>query len=823
MKNCNRLVLILCVVALGVLPCFAECPTAAPTQTGDPVVDVYNNLRYLECNFPFNIQSDPIIIGYTGGSGRNPCQLQLMPPNNGLAPYTPITSFVINGQNAIIAIADDRSSPYADSYSFDPRLTAISDANGTIWQEASAYTRYPTCCQDATVKNNTLWTRWNVGGATSVAGAMGGSTIGSSGNPSQVCQTGSFAATISRDPKSQAIGTFTVPFLPLAMNYAITVGEKQKNSVTFTDKQSVATTISTSVSSGSSKKVPGSYDGSPNSTASALKAIKPAAAAVSPILGGAVDFVASNLGSVTGSTETGSTDATTGSMTNSIEFDANYSIGPTNYAGNLIQPGLDDLIWVQLGSRLAWVVDNNHQLKLLVLGAKTRKPYAMRDLIHDRDILIAAQQAAAAAAPPAPDPCSSANAEFDPNCRQGSQPAKPVIKTLPALSKEMLAAMKNHLPIIPVPAGGSPNQLINPELDLQTIQGLLTLDPLMQGGASVDFTQLQYQKRFRPAKFYGTDDELSVYPQISPFDETVIVTTLAGGSRAQSDFTTTIEDDKPGLLGEIFSFGPQTAQTLTQTSSVGSSDQTLNTNQKSVKLHIEVGANTFVARAYRDMIFDTFVFQEVPDASLQAEGVATDDSGNPQGNQWISLSVGNLSIRTRTDAQGRYAFYSSNKTPGKAQLKIGGKVKTIDIAPMLKTVQPLAVSPSGAGVQQKEPVCGGCAAADLVREATALAAAGKLDEAIAKLQAAVKVDPNQASIWTNLGQLLTKRARWTDAEAALRKAIQLDPNGMKGMNHADLAVALLHQGKFTEAAKEAQEAWREGLRNHPIFSTFYQK
>ena len=121
---------------------------------------------------------------------------------------------------------------------------------------------------------------------------------------------------------------------------------------------------------------------------------------------------------------------------------------------------------------------------------------------------------------------------------------------------------------------------------------------------------------------------------------------------------------------------------------------------------------------------------------------------------------------------------------------------------------------SGAGAAQAQ---------DLAREAGSLVSAGRVDDAIAKLQAAVKLDPRQEEAWMNLEELTAERSRWAECEAVCRKIIEIGQasrvdNMHTDYMHAELAMALLKQNKKGEAMKEAQEAWRRGVREHPVFA-----
>jgi hypothetical protein len=82
------------------------------------------------------------------------------------------------------------------------------------------------------------------------------------------------------------------------------------------------------------------------------------------------------------------------------------------------------------------------------------------------------------------------------------------------------------------------------------------------------------------------------------------------------------------------------------------------------------------------MVFGTYVFHEVANAYLQTQGIATDESGKPQANRWVSLKVNGKTYGTQTDARGRYAIYSSNSTEGIGKLSVGKRILEVKVRPI---------------------------------------------------------------------------------------------------------------------------------------------
>ncbi len=75
--------------------------------------------------------------------------------------------------------------------------------------------------------------------------------------------------------------------------------------------------------------------------------------------------------------------------------------------------------------------------------------------------------------------------------------------------------------------------------------------------------------------------------------------------------------------------------------------------------------------------------------------------------------------------------------------------------------------------------------------------AGRLDEAVAWLEDAVRIDPELTSAWVNLGVSQRRSGRAEAAEASYRRALEIDPRG--GSALVNLAVLLRMNGRAGEA------------------------
>jgi tetratricopeptide (TPR) repeat protein len=92
---------------------------------------------------------------------------------------------------------------------------------------------------------------------------------------------------------------------------------------------------------------------------------------------------------------------------------------------------------------------------------------------------------------------------------------------------------------------------------------------------------------------------------------------------------------------------------------------------------------------------------------------------------------------------------------------------------------------------------------------TALWQAGKIQEAMAHFEQALRIKPDYAETHDNLGAALWQAGRVQEAMEHWEQALQIKPNDSKA--HSSLGLALVGQGKLREAA----EHWEQALRIKP--------
>jgi Flp pilus assembly protein TadD len=92
---------------------------------------------------------------------------------------------------------------------------------------------------------------------------------------------------------------------------------------------------------------------------------------------------------------------------------------------------------------------------------------------------------------------------------------------------------------------------------------------------------------------------------------------------------------------------------------------------------------------------------------------------------------------------------------------------------------------------------------------------GKLTESMTLAKRAVDLNPKDS--WTHIvyGHACFANNDFATAEAQYRAALEIDPGS--GVTHADLAGALLREGKKAEATQEASRALELGCQTHWVY------
>ena len=97
----------------------------------------------------------------------------------------------------------------------------------------------------------------------------------------------------------------------------------------------------------------------------------------------------------------------------------------------------------------------------------------------------------------------------------------------------------------------------------------------------------------------------------------------------------------------------------------------------------------------------------------------------------------------------------------------------------------------------------------LIQEARAALDAGKADEAVSKLQRALKLDPNSAEAHFLLGNAYARKEQFPQAEEQYLQALKLDEKNTDAQSN--LGVVYYRQGKL----QDAEKAFRTALSQQP--------
>ena len=215
------------------------------------------------------------------------------------------------------------------------------------------------------------------------------------------------------------------------------------------------------------------------------------------------------------------------------------------------------------------------------------------------------------------------------------------------------------------------------------------------------------------------------------------------------------------------------------------------------------------------------------------KGVAKDESGKPiQGATVELLNAENGRKATlKTNSKGEYFSIGIAAGTYKFSLIVDGKVvSSADKVPVqageervidFDLAKDRGLKPGISEEQQKkiaevqkhnEKIKGLNAQ---LAEAKQLQTAGNYDQAIALLQQAAQVEPNQDVIWANLGEAQRGAKKYPEAIESYQKAIALKPTS--GPYHSALADALAKSGQTDKGVAE----WATAVQNDPANAGAY--
>ena len=93
---------------------------------------------------------------------------------------------------------------------------------------------------------------------------------------------------------------------------------------------------------------------------------------------------------------------------------------------------------------------------------------------------------------------------------------------------------------------------------------------------------------------------------------------------------------------------------------------------------------------------------------------------------------------------------------------------------------------------------------------------GKNEEALANYKKAIELDPNNPSLFTNMGVVLSKLGKTDESQEAFKKSAALNPAGA-AQSFYNLGVTLTNSGKTAEAA----DAFKQSIAADSNFAESY--
>jgi len=98
----------------------------------------------------------------------------------------------------------------------------------------------------------------------------------------------------------------------------------------------------------------------------------------------------------------------------------------------------------------------------------------------------------------------------------------------------------------------------------------------------------------------------------------------------------------------------------------------------------------------------------------------------------------------------------------------------------------------------------------IAKDAFALFAKGRLDEAVARYREAIEVDPTLPIAWNGLSMALAKRGDLDEAIECARKLVELEPDDP--LSHTNLSRILMQNGQIPEAEAASARAMQAQMK-----------
>jgi tetratricopeptide (TPR) repeat protein len=183
------------------------------------------------------------------------------------------------------------------------------------------------------------------------------------------------------------------------------------------------------------------------------------------------------------------------------------------------------------------------------------------------------------------------------------------------------------------------------------------------------------------------------------------------------------------------------------------------------------------------------------------KGKVVDEKGQPVTDAKVTIAGPARNAETKTNNKGEFVqvgLQSGRYTVTVSKDKVGQAAQQVNVTQGTPAEANFTLTPtSGISPEQKAVQEAAAAAIDALR-------AGRDDEAITKLNDVVGKLPTCSDCYYNLGIAYTHKQQWPEAEAALKKSIELKPTNPDPYN--GLANIYNAQKKFDEALAMNQKA-----------------
>jgi hypothetical protein len=204
------------------------------------------------------------------------------------------------------------------------------------------------------------------------------------------------------------------------------------------------------------------------------------------------------------------------------------------------------------------------------------------------------------------------------------------------------------------------------------IEELLGLDPFVSGGLGAvnDTRRFGHVQTYEGSGLGDTPDTVQYEHRVETAD-----------AEARASFSVRVEDYRTGLLS-FLEIGVQRDETLRAESESVRISETTNTVGAAYRISFHAPAGQrYAYSVYYDRVFGSYVAVPAPvmtGAAWLSGVVARAGAGALQG-ELVELERDGRRYLTRSDAQGRYEFRSSDLSPGAYKLRAGGAEQTLNL------------------------------------------------------------------------------------------------------------------------------------------------